>query len=172
MATKKKSNTGSSTRGKKKGGPVIEGSPITVGGGGGSLRPPRRVYIAFHRIEDYPDQTGGSNKKKLFQMENPLRSLMVWINRVPFDLKDLLTTDGECKIKIHAKGSSEDVDFFADKAGIKFHTGRYPPEAGNNHNSPDDTNFINKVRVKSPYGEFKRERLTAADEVVVRVDII
>lgn len=151
------------------------GDPITVGGGGG--RPKRSgrrrainpVVITFSDAI-YPDP-GGIKVTKTYRhlFGAVMRSLVVYINRGRFDLTPLLPSpldEDECTVTMKSsKGNAARVVISSNELRIRFHTGNYPPEAGNSHASNDS--FINKISVRSPLGTFESPVLTGADLVKV-----
>ena len=152
------------------------GDPITVGGGGnrrihGRLLT-KPVAIEF-RDGSYPDP-GGTKKFKTYASPfAAMKFLVVYINGTPFDLTSIVPNPlvGNCTVTIQAKGGPEKIVIESNKFRVTFHTGKYPPETGNKHESPDSANFIKSVSVDSPLGSFERKGLTAADAVRVIADI-
>lgn len=168
MATKKAQAKSERRKGKK------AGDPITVGGGGGKRNgkkfTAKPITIDFSHGA-FPTQTSGSNKKKTFQSATlVMKTIKVYVNRVEYNLTDLLLPGGGCDITIKCKGSAEDLEMYGNKMGIRLHTGKYG-EAGPHHESPDGGNFIKRVYVEGKR-TFDMDKLTAADEVRVEADTI
>jgi hypothetical protein len=156
--------------------PKQDGSPITVGGGGGGEGKPRlQVFLPYVKFADanlYPDQTGGLKKKKLFQRQDlPIKSIIVWVNGVPVDVSSLIPHDNDVYIKVSCTGSSDDFEIYGQKLGIRFHTGKYPPEMGNDHHSTE-INAIEGFGVYSSLGSFERKNLSPFEVVKIKVDVI
>jgi hypothetical protein len=156
------------------------GDPITVGGGGGKRKrgnrrqkAPNPVFITFNDAT-YPDP-GGANKKKLFEhATGTMKSLVVYIDYVATNLTSLVPdpAEGDCKVTVKGKGSTEDIEIFSNKLGVRLHTGKYPPESGNRHQSNDATNFIQRVKVTSDTGgSYDSGKLTGANAVKVIADL-
>ena len=149
--------------------------PITLGGGGGKklkgkrTKTTRAVFIDFDGTT-YPDP-GGTLKKKLFEhkFSANMKSLIVKINGHASDLTTLVPdpVNGDCTVTIKCKGDAEKIEVGSNPISVKLHTGKYPPEAGNHHQSGDHTNFIKSVTVDSPLGSFERKNLTEDDIIDV-----
>lgn len=162
---------------------IFDDSPITVGGGGGGDeggggRASKRaalvpVYVLFKNYRDYPTAVTGVKKKKLFERQAPVKTLIVSINHILYNLSAWIPADGKgCSLKVECQDNDWNIDMYIEHAGIKFHTGKYPPEDQNEHSCDDRDNFINKITFKTPIPpkKFEWKDLTAMDEVSVYVD--
>lgn len=156
------------------------GDPITVGGGGGSRkRRGKRVFVPEPVFADFTDTIytpAPQGPKHLFSHvtnTTRMRSLLVMINNVPYNLTPFLPPSGECHIKLDGKGEegNEDIEIWGDApVRIKFHIGKYP-KTGRLYKSNDAANFIKKIKVDTDLGKFERV-LTAADEVRIITDTV
>lgn len=173
----------------QKPGTVVDDSPITVGGGGGSHLPKkfrdfRHSYVYIEKPEHYHDKTLGGPKKKLFRNDDfVMRSIIVWLNGIEFNLSSLLTADGTCKITVSLVGGADhELIIFCNwnkpgmnGMGVKFHTGKYPPNSEYDMHpnpSPYETNYIEKISVITDVGSFERQGLTNTDMVEIRVGLL
>lgn len=167
MTTKKKSNkTGPTKGGAKKGGPIIAGAPIIIGGGGGKKRRERILYCEFDELH-FPKRTpGASPGKKWFRSDVLcLQTLTLQVGATTLDFSSLLPANGDCKIEIKGRGNDEEIlvhgnntDANDNKMGIKFHIGKYLPEARvrRRHSSDDVDNYVRILKIETPNWYFDR----------------
>ena len=154
------------------------GDPITVGGGGGSRKlRGKRVLVPEPVFADFTDTIytpADQGNKKLFSHTTTttrMRSLLVMINGVPYNLTPFLPPSGECNIKLDGETSDHDIEISGDApVRIKLHIGKYP-KTGRLYKSNEPTKFINKITVTTDLGRFERH-LTAADEIRIFIDTV
>src|SRR5439155_13605520 len=115
-------------------GQADDGSPITVGGGGG-LDDNRKIlevptYCDFDEAF-YTDQTGGGPKRKRFAHAGSYaRSLTIEVNGVVTNFSSILPN---CEIEIKCPGINNDVTITGNPLGIELHTGTYRDPAPDTH---------------------------------------
>lgn len=155
------------------------GDPITVGGGGNRRIHGRLVTNPVALDFDagsFPNTGGIGNVQTFAHALANMKSLVVYINGTPINLTPIVSDPlvGPCQVIIKAKGNAEQITIDSNKLSVTFDIGKYPPKAGNNakHESQDLTNFIKSVSVNSPLGSFEKKKLTAADVVLVKADIL
>ena len=96
-----------------------------------------------------------------------MKSLTLQIGAKNIDLSTLLPADGECSIEVQAKGKTEKITITGSPMSVELHTGKYPPEHGDKHQSNDSSNYIKKVAVDSPLGSYESPKLTGDEKVEI-----
>lgn len=156
------------------------GDPITVGGGGGNLKRPKRQVTPPTPEPVHADfnegayRMGGMGSKKMFRNVNAnarMNYLVITINDATFTLTSLLPREtGECHIKLSDHGSNNDIEVWGDKpVRIEFDLNNYEKYRGG-YKAKQPDNFIEKIAVDTPLGKFERQGLTAADKITIQTD--
>jgi len=131
--------------------PPDDGSPITVGGGGGFVREKNRCTFDE---DDYPDpEPGGNPKKKIFQHAGwQIRTFKIHTTlRGTEDHSGLLPLNGDCEIEVRCKSSGDDVTIISDAKGfgIDMDTSTYRDKPTLTvHENPDETSYVYEVELK------------------------
>jgi hypothetical protein len=177
MATKnKEAGTGSKAKGGRRGSRP-DGSPITIGGGGGIDDPKGRTLTAklvsciFINDTDYPEPAGGSGKKKFQHPGWYIKSLRITANGVTQDLTPSLPPNGgvagDVQIKIKCSDSGAPLTIIGKDLGAEFNTGKYSRHSNpGEHTDPDTVNYIKKVEA-SWTGFYYEKKFNKGDECVV-----
>jgi len=130
--------------------PPSDGSPITIGGGGGldgrkfGLEGPN-VSCCF-RSGDYPDPGGGPGKKKFQHPGWQIRTLVVGTSNGEENLSSLLPADGKCQIVVRCSGVDDDVTILGKHFGIEMNDKTYQQGGDPNlHTNPDEDGTIFEI---------------------------
>jgi hypothetical protein len=154
---------------------IIEGSPITVGGGGGigDREVTEGNLICNFNEEHYQDPEPGNDKKKFFKHSGwRIQTFKTYAAGEIKDLSHLLPAEGKCEIEVHATGSRDDVTIESRESGgnmefgVHMDTRRYKKN-GNDHVA-DAPSYINKIELKGvDTWEFEE-----SDDCAVGVDFV
>jgi|GEM_PF-4332521 len=154
---KRRSRSASKGRGRKRHGPLQEGSPITVGGGAGKKKLLDGSVNAKFSETVYPDpDPGGNPKKKIFKNALlAMRSLHVVVNGIDTNLNTLLPV--KTITLTFNKGGDHEIVIYGKEMGIKIHTGKYTKQVpSSNEHKADAEVYIEKVAIDSELGWYER----------------
>jgi hypothetical protein len=157
-------------------GPLDDGSPITVGGGGG-IEDETVTDVNLSCVFDestYRDPEPGNEFKKFFKhSDSQIKTLKVYSAGAVEDWSTDLPANGECEIEVHATGSRDDVTFTSQEAGdgtmefgIEMDTRRYKGN-GSVHRA-DQPSHINKIELRG----IRTENFSGGDNCQICVDYV
>ncbi|HEV8141119.1 MAG TPA: hypothetical protein VGP81_15195 [Pyrinomonadaceae bacterium] len=156
-----------------------DGSPITVGGGGGNLKKDkteeRNVSCMFKEDpEHFPEDPGNpAHGKKKFKNKKgwkiqtfKIRSKGVWA-----DYSKDLPSNGKCTISILCAGDDTDVRIDGDVFGVQLNTDKYQKQSDGYYRNPSDSENIIRV-ILTTAGQTVTRDFDAADECLVCTDFV
>ena len=132
---------------------VDEGSPITVGGGGGigENKVTQSNMSCVFKETDYPEPPGNPDKKEFRHPGWQIMTFKIGTNAGVVDHSDLLPDNGNCIIVIHCEGDRDDVTINGKHFGIDMDTRTYRKDLDPTvHTNPNADSFISRVDLITP----------------------
>lgn len=156
-----------------------DGSPITVGGGGGKRdkdKPEKpNVSCEFKEDADHYAEEGNTGSKKKFKNKKgwKIRTFKIRSNDVWTDYSDKLPPTGGAVITIECEGGDQTtVTIKGDELGIEMDTSTYKMVSPGYYENPNAAQYIKRVRLTVPGSFPVNEYFTAANQCKVCVDFV
>lgn len=152
--------------------PRDEGSPITVGGGGGldDKRKTRMNVRCKFEAGDYPEPMGNPGKKSFRHNGWQIMTFKIRASGETRDLSDLLPENGNCIVSIFCKGHDDDVTINGKHFGIDMDTRTYPED--HDHTNPNAESYIERIFLLAPGKELGHWDFNEDDDCAVCTDHI